>query len=48
MDSAIDSGHENLPGALCWQCDREFSMSGDWEPELVTDESGRVVWERKR
>ena len=47
-EEATDKAWNQLPGSLCHQCAGEVDLSGDWEPCLVEDANGNVIWEHKR
>lgn len=46
-DEAIDKACNEVYVSLCHQCAGEADFGGEWEPEAVTDEAGKTVWEEK-
>lgn len=48
IDKAYASADLPSPGGLCHQCALQFDLSGEWEPESVSDADGKTVWERRR
>lgn len=48
LDEAMDKAYNEAYVSLCHQCDDYVDFSDDWQPILVTDTAGEILWEERR